>query len=46
MYTIIQTAVLNSLNPEAYLGGAIASIANALHPHPINRISELMPWCR
>ena len=41
MYTIIQTAKLNSLNPEAYLRDTIAAIADA---HPINRINELMPW--
>ena len=41
MYTIIQTAKLNGLNPEAYLRDTLAKIANG---HPINRIGELMPW--
>jgi hypothetical protein len=43
MYTIIQTAKLNDLNPEAYLRDTIAKIADA---HSINRIDELMPWSR
>jgi transposase len=41
MYTIMQTAKLNDLNPETYLHNALAKIANG---HPINRIDELMPW--
>jgi transposase len=41
MYTIMQTAKLNDVNPEHYLKDTLASIANA---HPINRIDELMPW--
>ena len=41
MYTIVQTAKLNSLNPEAYLRETLARIADG---HPINRIAELMPW--
>jgi transposase len=41
MYTIVQTAKLNSLNPEAYLRDTLAKIADG---HPINRIAELMPW--
>jgi transposase len=43
MYTIIQTAKLNQLNPEAYLNDTLSKIAAA---HPINRIAELMPWPR
>ena len=41
MYSILQTAKLNNLNPEAYLADTLAKIADG---HPINRIDELMPW--
>jgi transposase len=41
MYTIVQTAKLNGVNPEAYLRDTLAKIAEG---HPINRINELMPW--
>jgi transposase len=40
MYTIIQTARLNGLDPEAYLRDVIGRIAD----HMINRIDELLPW--
>jgi hypothetical protein len=32
---------LNGVNPEAYLTDTLSQIAAG---HPINRISELMPW--
>ena len=41
MYTIMQTAVLNDVNPEVYLHGTLTKIAEG---HPINRTGELMPW--
>ena len=41
MYTIVQTAKLNTVNPEAYLRDTLTKIADG---HPINRIAELMPW--
>ena len=41
MYTIMQTAKLNDVNPEAYLRDTLARIAEG---HPISRIDALMPW--
>jgi hypothetical protein len=40
IYTILQTATLNGLDPEAYLRDVLARIAD----HPINRIDKLLPW--
>jgi transposase len=39
--TLVVTARLNGLNPEAYLKDILTRIADG---HPINRIDELMPW--
>jgi transposase len=41
IYTIVQTAKLNGLNPEVYLSDTLARISDG---HSINRIDELMPW--
>jgi len=41
IYTIVQTARLNGLNPEAYLKDVLTRIAEG---HPINRIGDLLPW--
>jgi len=41
LYTIVQTAKLNGMNPEAYLRDTLTKIAEG---HPISRIGELMPW--
>ncbi len=40
LYTIIESAKLNGLDPEAYLRTLITRIAD----HPAKRIDELLPW--
>jgi hypothetical protein len=40
MYTLIETAKLNGLDPELYLREVLSRIAD----HPIDRISDLLPW--
>jgi len=40
MYTLIETAKLNGVEPEAYLTQVIGCIAD----HPAKKIDELLPW--
>ena len=39
-YTLLETAKLNGINPQAYLTWVLDTIAE----HPINRINDLLPW--
>lgn len=40
MYSLIETAKLNGIDPEAYLRDVLARIAD----HSIHRLAELLPW--
>ena len=39
-YTLLRTARLNGLDPEAYLRDVLERIGR----HPVNRLSQLLPW--
>jgi transposase len=41
IYTIVESAKLNGLDPEAYLTAVLDRLARG---HPMNRIDELLPW--
>jgi transposase len=41
MCTIVQTAKLNSANPESVLRDTLTKIAEG---HPTNRVDQLMLW--
>ena len=38
--TIVETAKMNGLDPQAYLAVILARI----HDHKINRLDDLLPW--
>ncbi|MDR6503955.1 hypothetical protein J2785_007148 [Burkholderia ambifaria] len=40
LYSLVETAKLNGIDPEAYLRRVLDRIAD----HPINRIEDLLPW--
>jgi hypothetical protein len=40
MYSLIVTAKMNNIDPQAWLADVLARIAN----HPVHRLDELLPW--
>src|ERR1700751_2300791 len=40
LYSLIVTAKLNDVDPQAWLADVLARVAN----HPIRRLDELLPW--
>ena len=41
LYSVLETAKLNGLDPEAYLADVLDRMAKG---HPISRLAELLPW--
>ena len=41
MYTLIETAKLNGIDPRAWL----ADVLGRLQDHPARHIADLLPWC-
>ena len=39
-YTLIETAKMNEVNPEAWL----AWVLERIQDHPVNRMHDLLPW--
>ena len=40
MYSLIVTARMNGVDPQAWLADTLARIAT----HPVHRLDELLPW--
>jgi transposase len=40
IYTLIETAKLNEVDPQAWLADVLARLPD----HPVKRIDELLPW--
>jgi transposase len=40
IYTLLQTAKLNNVDPQAWLADVLSRIAS----HPAKRLHELLPW--
>ena len=40
MYSLIVTAKMNDIDPQAWLADVLARIAE----HPAHRLDELLPW--
>ena len=40
MYTLIATAKLNRIDPQAWLDDVLRRIAD----HPVSRLDQLLPW--